>query len=495
MRRRVRARPPEGTASAEAGPGDRGRVNAGERDPIADRGVVVVVAFAVGVAAMTQTMVVPLLGELPRLLHAGVAGTSWVVTAASLGGAVTSPVIGRLGDLYGKRRLMVIVLGLVAAGSLLCAVADSLAPMVIGRGLQGVGMGLAPLGISLLRDVLSAKALGSAIALTSSLLGVGAAIGLPLAAAAAQFADWHLMFWVMAVLTGTLGVLVARLVPAPPALARGRFDAVGTLALSVGLTALLLAVSYGGEWGWGSTATVGLAVASVVVLVLWGGWERRVADPLIDLGTAARRPVLLVNITSVVVGFSLYAQILMVPQLLELPTATGYGFGLSVVRAGLLMLPAGLAMMGASTVGARISAARGPKASLLLGTALIGLGYAVCLAQMGSITMLVFGTVVTNGGVGVAYGAIPALIMQAVSPTETGVANGFNTLMRSIGTSLSGAVIGAIFAERSVSLHGASVPLREAFVLVAVVGMAGAVFALAVGAAIPGRPHPSPSSA
>jgi MFS family permease len=473
---------------------------AGERGPLAERGIVVVIAVAVGVAAMTQTMVVPLLGELPRLLHAGVAGTSWVVTAASLVGAVTSPVIGRLGDLYGKRRLMLIVLGLVTLGSLLCAVTDSLAPMIIGRGLQGVGMGLVPLGISLLRDVLSARQLGSAIALTSSVLGVGAAVGLPLAAAAAQFANWHLMFWVMAVLTALISLLVARLVPAPPALASGRFDGVGTLGLSAGLTALLLAISYGGEWGWLSTATVVMVVASVVVLVLWGVWERRVTDPLIDLTTTARRPVLLVNITSVVVGFSLYAQILMVPQLLELPTGTGYGFGLSTVQAGLLMLPAGLAMMGASTVGARVSAARGPKFSLLLGTALIGLGYAVCLVQMGSITMLVIGTVVTNGGVGVAYGAIPALIMKAVSPTETGVANGFNTLMRAIGTSLSGAVIGAIFAGRSVSLHGTSVPQRGAFVLIAVVGMAGAVFALATGAAIPGRqdhaesPRPAPQN-
>lgn len=490
MRRRDRALTPEGTALSEdvmwrkAGPPE---------DPSAERRIVVVVAFAAGVAAMTQTMVVPLLGELPKLLHAGVAGTSWVVTAASLGGAVTSPVIGRLGDLYGKRQLMLVVLGLVTLGSLLCAAADSLGPMIIGRGLQGVGMGLVPLGISLLRDVLSARQLGPAIALTSSVLGVGAAIGLPLAAAAAQFADWHLMFWVMAVLTALISVLVARLVPAPPALAGGRFDVVGTLGLSVGLTALLLAISYGGEWGWLSTATLGLAAASVVVLVLWGVWERRVAEPLIDLVTTARRPVLLVNITSVVVGFALYAQILMVPQLLELPEATGYGFGLSTVQAGLLMLPAGLAMMGASTVGAKVSAARGPKVSLLLGTALIGLGFAVCLAQMGSITMLVIGTVVTNGGVGVAYGAIPALIMTAVAPSETGVANGFNTLMRAIGTSLSGAVTGAIFAGRNMSLHGTSVPQREAFVLVAVVGMAGAVFALAVGSAIPGRSHETPS--
>ncbi|WP_206440262.1 MFS transporter [Streptomyces scabichelini] len=410
-----------------------------------------------------------------------------------LGGAVTSPVTGRLGDLYGKRRLVLIVLGLVTLGSL---VADSLTPVFIGRGLQGVGMGLVPLGISLLRDVLSERQLGSAIALTSSTLGTGAAVGLPLAAVVAQFADWHLLFWVIGVLTALTGVLVARLVPAPPVPASGRFDSVGTLGLTVGLTALLLAISSGGEWGWHSTTTVGLLVASMVVLALWGVWERRVADPLIDLVTTARRPVLLVNITSVVVGFALYAQLLMVPQLLELPAGTGYGLGRSMVRAGLLMLPAGLAMMGASALGARFSAARGPKFSLLLGTVLIGLGYVVCLVQMGSIAMLVIGTVVTNGGVGFAYGAIPALIRTAVSPTETGVANGFNTLMRSLGTSLSGAVVGAIFAQLSVSLDGTSVPRREAFVLTAVVGLAGAVFALAIGAAIPGEsPRSAPQDA
>ncbi|MEU9339931.1 MFS transporter [Streptomyces sp. NPDC048278] len=461
----------------------------------AERGVVVVVAFAAGIAAVAQTTVLPLLGELPKLLHAGVAGTSWVVTATLLGGAVTSPVVGRLGDLYGKRRLMLSVLGVVTVGSVLCAVSGSLAPMVVGRALQGVGMGLIPLGISLLRDVLSERRLGSAIALTSSLLGVGAATGLPLAAWVAQSADWHLLFWATGALTALIGVLVARLLPPAPAPARGRFDGVGTVGLTVGLTALLVAISYGGEWGWLSASTVGLAAASVVVLVLWGVWERRVTAPLIDLGTTARRPVLLVNLTSVVVGFALYAQLLMVPQLLQLPVGTGYGLGRSMLQTGLLMLPAGLAMMGASTVGARLSAARGPKVSLLTGTVLIGLGYVVCLARMDSVPLLVTGTVVTQGGVGLAYGAIPALIMSAVLPAETGVANGFNTLMRSIGTSLSGAVVGAIFAELSGPPGTTPVPSHDAFTLVAVVGIAGAVFALATGAAIPGRPRAAPRSA
>ncbi|MCA1223530.1 MFS transporter, partial [Streptomyces sp. 8L] len=459
--------------------------------PPGERGIVVVVALAAGVAAMAQTTVVPLLGELPGLLHAGAAGTSWIVTATLLGGAVTSPVVGRLGDLYGKRRLVLTVLVLVTAGSVLCAVSDSLAPVIVGRGLQGIGMGLVPLGISLLRDVLSPRRLGSAIALTSSVLGIGAAVGLPLAAAVAQFADWHLLFWGIGVLTAVIGVLVARLVPVTPPLARGRFDGVGTLALTAGLTALLLAVSYGGEWGWTGAATLGLLAGALVALVLWGVWERRTRDPLIDVRTAARRPVLLVNATSVLVGFALYAQLLMVPQLLELPTATGYGLGRSMVQAGLLMLPAGVAMMGASTLGARISAARGPKTSLLSGTVLIGVGYVVSLTGMGSVTALVVGTVVTQGGVGFAYGAIPALLMTAVPAAETGAANGFNTLMRSLGTSLSGAVVGAVFAQLSSPLGGAPVPRREAFVLVAAVGLGGAVLALATGSAIPGRPRPT----
>ncbi|GAA4791766.1 MFS transporter [Streptomyces ziwulingensis] len=477
-----------------AGLSDAARAGVRPLTPAAERRAVAVVALAAGVAAMAQTMVVPLLGELPELLHTGAAGTSWVVTATLLGGAVTSPVVGRLGDLYGKRRLMLSVLGALTLGSLLCAVADSLAPMVVGRALQGVGTGLVPLGISLLRDVLSERRLGSAIALTSSVLGAGAAAGLPLAAVVAQAADWHLLFWATGALTALIGVLVVRLVPAPPARATGRFDGVGTAGLTTGLTALLVAISYGGEWGWLSAPTVGLAAASVVVLVLWGGWERRVTAPLIDLRTTARRPVLLVNITSVVVGFALYAQLLMVPQLLQLPTRTGYGLGRSMVQAGLLMLPAGLAMMGASAVGARLSAARGPKFSLLLGTVLIGLGYAACLTRMDSVPMLVIGTVVTQGGVGFAYGAIPALIMAAVPPAETGVANGFNTLMRSLGTALSGAVVGAVFAGLSRSPGTTSVPSHDAFVLVAVVGMAGAAFALATGAAIPGRPGTAPRS-
>jgi MFS family permease len=451
----------------------------------AERAVVVVVAVAAGVAAMTQTLVVPLLGELPRLLDAGTAGTSWVVTAAVVSGAITSPVVGRLADLHGKRRLLLVVLGLLALGSLLCATAYSLPQMVVGRALQGTGMGVVPLGISLLRDVLSPVRVGASIALTSSVLGAGSALGLPFAALVAQLGDWHLLFWGIGALTVLIAALVVRLVPAEPGLADGRFDLVGALGLTAGLTALLLAISHGDEWGWTGATTLGLVTGGVTVLLLWGLWERRVTDPLTDLAVAGRRPVLLTNTASVVVGFAMYAQILVVPQLLQLPVATGHGLGLSMLGAGMWMLPAGVAMTAAAPLGAGLSAARGPKVSLVLGTVLIGLGYVVCLAGMDSVAALVLGTVVTNAGVGFAYGAMPALIMSSVAPEETGAANGFNTLMRSLGSATAGAVVGVVFAALSASVAGAVVPLRSAFVLVSAIGLGGSLLALLVSCLIP----------
>lgn len=461
-----------------------------------ERSLVAIVALAAGVASMTQTLVVPLLGALPRQLDAGTAGVSWVVTASLLCGAVTSPTVGRLADLYGKRLLLLIVLGLLSAGSLLCAMADSLGTMIAGRALQGTGMGIIPLGISLLKDTLSAPRVTSSIALISSILGGGAAIGLPLAAAVTQLADWHLLFSGVGLLAASIGVLVVWVVPPLPRLARGRFDLVGAISLTGGLTALLLSISHGGEWGWFSSRTLLLFTCAIAVLVCWGAWERRVVDPLIDLTTTLRRPVMLTNIASVVVGFALYAQTLMVPQLLQLPVTTGYGRGLPMLWAGVWMLPAGLAMMTASTAGARLSARHGPKTSVVLGTVLIGSGYLVCLARMDSVLGLASGTVVTNAGVGLAYGALPALVMRAVSPEETGAANGFNTLMRSIGSSMAGAVVGVVFAQLSTpSGGGGVVPGRDAFVLVAVIGVVSSLIALAISGAIPHEPRGGESTA
>ncbi|MEV5744834.1 MFS transporter [Microbispora rosea] len=377
-------------------------------------GIVSVMAVAGIVASLMQTLVVPLIGQLPNLLRTTASNASWVITVTLLAGAVTTPVTGRLGDLYGKRRMMLVCSVPLIAGCVVCALAGSLIPMIVGRGLQGMGMGLIPLGISALRDLLPPERLGPSIALLSSSMGIGGALGLPIAAAVAEYASWRMLFWGSAGLSVLVAVLIWLLVPATPARASGRIDVAGVLGLSTGLVCLLLGVSKGADWGWTSGTTLGLLAAALVVLLLWGWWELRVSDPLVDLRVTARRQVLLTNLASIVVGISMYAQALIVMQILQLPAATGYGLGQSMLAAGLWMAPSGLVMMAVSPLGARLSAARGPKVTLIAGSLVMALGYGSSTALLGSTWGLLVVTCVCSMGVGLAYGAMPALIMGAV---------------------------------------------------------------------------------
>ncbi|WP_260478003.1 MFS transporter [Nonomuraea sp. WAC 01424] len=452
-------------------------------------GVVSVMAVAGIVASLMQTLVVPLVGELPRMLHSTASDASWVITVTLLAGAVTTPVTGRLGDLYGKRRMMLVCTAPLIAGSVTCALAGSLAPMIAGRGLQGMGMGLIPLGISALRDLLPPDRLGPSIALMSSSMGIGGALGLPVSAAVAEYASWRVLFWGSAVLSVLIAVLIRLLVPPTPQLTGGgRLDVPGALGLGAGLVCLLLGVSKGADWGWSSGTTLGLLGAAVLVLAGWGWWELRVREPLVDLRVTARRQVLLTNLASIVVGFSMYAQALIVMQILQLPAATGYGLGQSMLAAGLWMAPSGLMMMAVSPLGARLSAARGPKVTLIAGSLVMALGYGSSTVLLGSAWGMLVVTCVCGLGVGLAYGAMPALIMGAVPRSETAAANSFNTLMRSIGTTVSAAVVGVILSQLTIRLGAHTVPSEAGFRAGMLVGCGSALAAAAITLALPARP-------
>ncbi|MFB6439810.1 MFS transporter [Streptomyces sp. NPDC056411] len=449
--------------------------------------VVGVLALAGIVAALMQTLVVPLLGELPALLHTSASNTSWAVTATLLAGAVTTPASGRLGDLYGKRRILLACCVPLVAGSVLCALADSLAPMIIGRGLQGMGMGIVALGISALRDLMPPERLGSSIALISSSLGIGGALGLPFAAAVAEHADWRVLFWVSAGLGALVGVLIWFLIPATPALAKGSFDTVGALGLGTGLVCLLLGVSKGADWGWSSAPTLGLLIAAPVVLAVWARWELRSPAPLVDLRVAARPQVLVTNAASIVVAFSMYAAALIVPQLLQLPSETGYGLGQSMQATGLWMAPSGLMMMLVSPLGAKLSAARTPKTTLAVGSLVIALGYGSSMVLMGSTWGLLIVTCICNTGVALTYGAMPALIMSGVPQSETASANSFNTLMRSVGTSIAAAVVGIMLTQMTVQIGGRALPSESGFRTGMLLGCGVALAAVAIALTIPLR--------
>ncbi|MDF2260773.1 MFS transporter [Streptomyces ferralitis] len=442
-----------------------------------------------------QTLVVPLIAELPRLLHTTTSNASWVITATLLAGAVATPVMGRLGDMFGKRRILFCSLGLLIIGSLVCAFTSDLVPMVIGRTLQGGAMGVIPLGISIMRDEVPAERMGSAMALMSSSLGVGSALGMPAAAYVAEHTNWHALFMGSAGLAAIALLLAALFVPESPVRTPGRFDVVGAVGLSAGLVCLLLGISKGSDWGWGSGTTLGLFAASVVILVAWGAVELRMEQPLVDLRTTARRQVLLTNLAAITVGFAMYAMSLVLPQLLQLPKATGYGLGQSMVVAGLCVVPGGIVMIFLSPVSAKISAARGPKVSLMLGSVVIAIGYALGLGLVHAVWQTLIVSAVIGGGIALAYAAMPALIMGAVPPSETAAANGLNTLMRSIGTSTASAVIGVVLSHMTQPLGGVPLPSMNGFRTSFVIAGAACVVALLIAAFLPGRGARTPATA
>lgn len=294
------------------------------------------------------TLVVPIQTRLPDLLHANRDDTAWVVTATLLAAAVITPIAGRLGDMYGKRRIVLVLLATLVVGSVVAAVSTGLIWLIVGRALQGAVTGVIPLGISILRDVLHEDRVDPAIALISATLGVGGALGLPISALVTENADWHALFWTAAVLGAVVFVLVLLVVPVSVLRTAGRFDYAGALGLAVGLLGILLAISRGDAWGWGSASTLGCGVGGVAVLLVWGWYELRIPEPLLDLRVAARRPVLLTNIASVAMGFSLFSSNVSYPQLLELPAPTG--FGLTLLAASLVIMPSGLVMMVAAFI-------------------------------------------------------------------------------------------------------------------------------------------------
>jgi MFS family permease len=454
-------------------------------------------ALVIGVLAscglsvsLMQTLVVPLLPRFPQLLGASPSTVAWLVTATLVAGAVCAPVLGRLGDMYGKRRMLLLALGLVTVGSALGAMAPGIEVLLVARVLQGASLGVVPLGLSIMRDELPADRVGSGIALMSSSLGIGGAVGLPVTGLVVEQASWRWLFAGAAVLGAVQFLLVRRLIGESPVRTGGRFDLPGAVLLSAGLVGVLLAVSKGAEWGWTSGRVLGLLAAAAALFAVWGRHELRAPAPLVDLRVSARPAVLWTNVASILVGFGMFATFMMSTQILQAPTGTGYGFGLSLVPAGLALLPIGGAMAIFSPVSARLSRRWGPRATLVLGTVVLALGNAGFATLPGSLPLLMAASTVVAIGAALAYSALPLIIMAAVPPTETGAANSLNTLMRMLGTSSCSAVVAAATTAFVLRVDGFVLPSATGYTVVFLAAAGAAAVAGVLAALTPRTPVP-----
>ena len=461
-----------------------------------NRGLTIaVLAFAGLCSSFMFTLVVPLQAELPHLLNASREDTSWVVTITLLVAAIATPISGRLGDMYGKRRVIVALLALLVIGSVIAALSGSIVGVIIGRALQGGVTGVIPLGIAVMRDILPAERLGTAVALMSATMGVGGALGMPLAAYLALNADWHSLFWLAAGL-GVVGlVLVFLFVPEDVLLSPGRLDVVGAIGLAIGLSGLLLYVSRGAEWGWGAPVSLALLIGGILVLLVWGWYQLRTTDPLLDLRVAARPAVLLTNIAAIGMGFALFSSNVTFPQMLELPVESGSGFGLDMLTAAFIIMPAGVVMMIISPLSGWLERTVGPRPLFTVGASAIVVAYVFVLIWSTEWVHIFIANAIIGVGIGFTFAAMPMIIMRAVPANETGASNGLNALFRSVGTSSASAVMGGVLATMVTEVDGVSVPTRQAFETCFWLAIVAGIIAVVLGLFIPQRPahekHPS----
>ncbi|MEI7453745.1 MAG: MFS transporter [Actinomycetes bacterium] len=433
---------------------------------------VIVAVLCIGGATVSvmQSILIPLLTDLPGILGVSVSDTSWVVTATLLSGAIATPSLTRLADMYGKKRMMLTSLSMVLFGSLIAVFSTNLWTLVIGRVFQGTASAVIAIGISMMRDSLPAERLNASVALLSATMGIGSAFGLPMAGVMYGAFGWQSVFWLSAGMSAGLIVAVIVVIQESEVRTGGTFDIFGAFLLSCALFCLLLAITKGTTWGWSSSPTLTAFGISAVIFCLWVPWEQRVRDPLVDIRTTLNRPVLMTHITAVLVGAAIYINSLATLQLLQLPTSTGYAFGLTATHAGLLMVPAALVSLIIAPQSARITRRFGARITLCCGGLVMSAGYFLRIPLGGSLSVIILASIIVSVGMAIAFGAMPTLLMASVPVTQTAAANGINTLSRSAGAALSSAAVAALLAGSTMQVSNHVYPADSAFVDAFVLG-------------------------
>jgi EmrB/QacA subfamily drug resistance transporter len=443
--------------------------------------------------ALSQTMVVPAIPEIQSQLGSSASATTFVLTAFLLSASVSTPILGRLGDMFGKERVLVLTLSLFALGSLIAALSHSLALLIAGRAIQGAAGAVFPLAFGIIRDEFPPERVATGIGLISATFGIGGGAGLVLSGVIVDHVAYEWIFW-SALGVSLLAIVATRLfVPESPVKSPAKIDIGGAAQLGLGLTALLVGVSEGNDWGWGSTRVLGLFALALVVLFAWVRYESRQPQPMVDMRMMRRPAVLTTNLTGLLVGFGMFGSFILIPQLVELPASTGFGFGATTTEAGVFLLPSALVMLFAGPISGMLGDRSGSKRPLLIGTATAMSAFAF-LAFFHSTHLSIYaGSALLGIGIGFAFSAMANLIVDAVDQTEVGVATGINTIMRSIGGSLGAQVTAAIVAG-----HVASdgLPKEQGFVLAFALSAAALLLATGAGLAIPaGRRRNTPRDA
>jgi EmrB/QacA subfamily drug resistance transporter len=454
--------------------------------------------------ALLQSLVVPALPEIQASLHTTESAVGWVLTAFLLSASVATPIIGRLGDMYGKERLLMIVLLMLALGTFISATASSLWLMILGRVIQGAGGGIFPLAFSIIRDELPNERVPGAIGLVSSLLGIGGGAGVVFAGVVTQNLSYHWLFWFPLGVILFTAYLTWRYIPESPVKTPANINYRAAALMTLGISGVLLAVTQTSTWGWGSPKTLGLFALGVLLILAWVREELRSREPLVDMRMMAIRGVWTTNAVAFLIGVGMYSSFILLPELVQEPASTGYGFGASVTEAGLFLLPATIAIVVVGQMAGILERRIGSRGALIGGALFALASYAILVVDRSSKGEIYVAAGLLGIGIGLSFSAMANLIVQNVRREQTGVATGMNAVTRTLGGAFGGQLAATLLASSAgASRLPASSGFTQSFLMCLIALAAALGFAFAVPrrraseqtstvAVLPDRPHGQP---
>jgi EmrB/QacA subfamily drug resistance transporter len=448
------------------------------------RATFAVLALAATAFSLMQSLVLPALPELERALHTSSTGVSWLLTANLLSAAIATPILGRLGDMTGKEKMLVVVLTALAIGTLICAVATSLDVLILGRTVQGAGGAVFPLAFGIIRDEFPPAQISTAIGIISSILGIGTGAGIVLAGPLVEHLSYHWLFWIPLVMIIVATVATFAFVPESPIKTPASVNWWGALLMSGWLTTGLLAISEAPIWGWSSPSVIVLLLVTAVLIGAWLRSEMRSAAPLIDMRMMRNQAVWTTNLAGLLFGFGMFSMFIIVPEFVQTPVVEGYGFGSSVTEAGFFLAPLAVAMLVIAPLTGRLSNAIGSKPLLVIGSMFGAASYALLALYHTHPWSIYVAAGLLGVGIALGFASMTNLIIGAVPPSQTGVATGMNANSRIIGGALGSSVAASIVAS---TLLPGGYPEESGFTAAFVVCSVAMTVAALAALAVPGR--------
>jgi EmrB/QacA subfamily drug resistance transporter len=403
-----------------------------------------VLVLAVSAYCLLQSLVIPVLPTIEREFHSSQSTVTWVLTAYLLSASVATPIIGRIGDKIGKERMLRLVLICLGVGAIVAALAPNIGVLLVARVIQGAGGAVFPLAFGIIRDEFPEEKVGAAIANISALLAVGSGLGIVAAGPVTEHLGVRWLFWLPLVLIVPAYLATALWVPPSQVTASGHISSLAGIELAGFLVCLLLGINQGPDWGWGSPRVLGLFILAAAFGVLWVRRELRSAVPLVDMTMMRIPTVAVTNISAFLFGFTLYGSAALIPQFLETAKSSGYGFGISVTEAGLFLVPQVITIYLAGRIAGKYDERFGAKRMLIAGSILTLIALTLLTAANSEAWEIILATAIQGAGLGLAFGAMPNLVVTAVHENQTGVATGMNANIRTVGGALGSTITASL---------------------------------------------------